>query len=507
MVTKKKVKSSKKTLSPKRAASSRLGLSRKWPAPEFRKVVLDNGVTVVTEAHPMNRAVSCGVWVERGTRHELANEAGLAHFVEHLVFKRTKKRSAYKISRDMEAVGGDLNAFTSRENTAFVTHSLSEHVGLSIDILSDLVCQPTFDAADIKKEKQVVLQEIHMAEDQLEDTIFDKYFERFYAESALGKPILGSVMSIEEMERKTVVDFHRRQYTAENIIVSVTGNIHHGQVVDLVERYLKPPKARTSATAAVSASVSVRSTGSARSAVGQFKPKAVPKTKTDTDTATKTPLRPGPNSPEVLSSSALLTSPAPHAFRDVIRRTSEQVHILVGYPSINFRDPHRFEAIVVNTLLGGGMTSRLYQEVREERGLVYSIFSQLTTFADVGLELVYAGTEAKHAPTVIEIILRELKNLKKNGIKKSDLDLFKTQVKGSILLGADDIENRMNSLAVNEMMFGRYRSVDEVVRDVEKVTLDSVHEYIEEKFRPENPSMLLMGQLPEAPTKKWIESL
>lgn len=436
------------------------------PVPEFQRAVLPNGITVLTESHPISRAVSCGVWVERGTRHEKSNEAGLAHFVEHLVFKRTKKRSAYKISRDMEAVGGDLNAYTSRENTAFVTHALSEHVGLSIDILSDLVCNPSFDAGDIKKEKQVVVQEIKMAEDQLEDTIFDKFFERFYADSSLGKPILGSEASIEGMERKTVLDFHKRQYTADNMIVSVTGNIRHNEVVDLVGKFLKPANTK----------------------------KAKPK-------------QHGPNSPEVLSDSILLTQPRSHTFREVMRRTSEQVHILIGYPSVNFRDPLRFEAIVANTLLGGGLTSRLYQKVREDRGLVYSIFSQLTTFADAGLETIYASTEPKNAPEVIEIIMRELKRLKKDGIKRADLDLFKTQVKGSILLGADDVESRMNSLAVNEMMFGRYRAVDEVVRDVERVTLDSVHEFIETKFSPENPAMLLMGQMPEAPTKKWLSSL
>lgn len=463
--------------------------ARKWPEPKYRKSVLPNGVAVLTEAHPTSRAVTCGVWVERGTRHELKNEAGLAHFVEHLVFKRTRKRNAYEISRDMEAVGGDLNAFTSRENTAFVTHALSEHAELSIDILADLVCQPSFVASDVEKEKQVVIQEIHMAEDQLEDIIFDNFFESFYPTSALGKPILGSVASIEEMERKTVVDFHRRQYTAENMIVSVAGNIEHNEIVDLVGHYLRvaaPAKSKASAKSAPSSKAKALSIKSS---------KPTPK-----------PL-PGPNSPEVLSDSILLSPPVPARFREVIRRPSEQVHILVGYPSINFRDPHRFEATVVNTLLGGGMTSRLYQEVREERGLVYSIFSQLTTFADTGMELIYASTEPKNAPTVIEIIMRELRRLKKNGIKRADLDLFKTQVKGSILLGADDIESRMNSLAVNEMMFGRYRSVDEVVRDVEKVTLDSVHEYIESKFLPNDPSMLLMGALPVGPTKKWLETL
>jgi predicted Zn-dependent peptidase len=472
--------SNKKKVTVKRAATKER-VSR-FPTPKFERTVLENGITVVSEAHPMNRAVSCGLWVERGTRHEQPNEAGLAHFVEHLVFKRTKKRSAYKISRDMEAVGGDLNAFTSRENTAFVTHSLHEDVGLSLDVLGDLVCQPSFIEGDVEKEKQVVVQEIHMAEDQLEDTIFDKFFEQFYPTSALGKPILGSVSSIEGMSRSTVVDFHRRQYTAENMILSVAGNIRHSEVVKLAAKFVRPkPAPKGSATFP---------SGTRRVSTGKVAPS-----------------KPGPNSPEVLSDSILLSPPEPARFREVIRKPSEQVHILIGYPSINFRDPHRFEAMVANTLLGGGLTSRLYQKVREDRGLVYSIFSQLTTFADVGMETIYAGTEAKHTPEVVEIIMKELRKLKKSGIRKADLDLFKTQVKGSILLGADDIENRMNSLAVNEMMFGRYRSVDEVVRDVEKVTLNSVHEYIESKFLPEDPSMLLMGALPEAPTKKWLESL
>lgn len=235
----KKRKSLKKTSS-SRARKSTPALKK--PAPSFRKLILPNGVKILTEAHPQNRGVACSVWVDRGTRHEAEGEAGLAHFVEHLVFKRTKKRSAYRISRDMEAVGGDLNAYTSRENTAFVTHSLSEHLDLSLDVLSDLVCRPSFDAGDIKKEKQVVLQEIHMAEDQLEDTIFDKFFERFYADSALGKPILGSVDSIEGMDRKTIVDFHARQYTAPNIMVSVAGNIDHDEVAASVLKHLKPVK-------------------------------------------------------------------------------------------------------------------------------------------------------------------------------------------------------------------------------------------------------------------------
>jgi predicted Zn-dependent peptidase len=201
--------------------------ANKAPGFDFKKTVLPNGLRILTENHPMSRAVACGVWVAKGTRDEGEHEAGLAHFIEHLVFKRTKKRSAFQIARDMEAVGGDLNAFTSRESTCFLTFSLKEHAGLSLDVLSDLVSRPKFESNDIKKEKQVVIQEIHMAEDQLEDNIFDRFFELAYPGLPLGKPILGSVKSIGGMDRPRILDFHQRQYTASNVIVSVAGQVDH----------------------------------------------------------------------------------------------------------------------------------------------------------------------------------------------------------------------------------------------------------------------------------------
>ncbi len=422
-------------------------------SPEFHKAVLPNGIRVLTEKHSISRAASCGIWVSKGTRDERKDEAGLAHFVEHLVFKRTKKRSAYQISRDMEAVGGDLNAFTSREYTSFVTHSLKEDLALSLDVLSDLVCSPRFDAGDIKKEKQVVLQEIHMSEDQLEDNIFDRYFELVYPHAPLGRPILGTQSSIAGMKREKVLSFHDRQYRPENVIVSVTGNISHEKVMDLVAKHLKFGR--------------------------------------------RSPLKPEPAIP----------APKMTSFRRAIAKPSEQAHILIGLPSHDFQHRLRFEGFVVNTLLGGGMTSRLYQTVRENRGLVYSIYSQLVTFIDAGLNLVYAGTEPKKMPLVVDLTLREIKKLRKQGIKKSDLELFKTQVKGQILLGADDIDSRMNSLAINEMVFGTYRSVDDVIRDVERISLDSVHAYIEEFISTEQMGILVMGQVPEGPTTKWLNTL
>ena len=426
-------------------------------SPEFRKDVLPNGIRVVTERHPASRAASCGIWVTKGTRDEAADEAGLAHFVEHLVFKRTKKRNAYEISRDMEAVGGELNAFTSREYTSFVSHSLKEDLGLSLDILSDLVCAPTFDAVDIRKEKQVVIQEIHMSEDVLEDVIFDRYLEMAYPTQSLGRPILGSEKSVAGMKRSKVVDFHGRQFVPENIIVSVTGDVDHDEVVALSNKYLKF-NGRNGKRGVP-----------AETRVGEFE--------------------------------------AAKPFRAAIRRPSEQAHVLIGLPSHEMRSDMRFEGFIVNQLLGGGMTSKLYQTVREDRGLVYSIYSQLVTFVDAGLNLIYAGTEPKHMPTVIDLTLKELRKIRKNGISRADLNLFKTQVRGQILLGADDTESRMNSLGVNEMVFGEYRSVDDVILDIERISLDSVHEYIEKYISLDDVGILVMGAVPEGPTTKWLESL
>ena len=438
----------------KKSSRSQGKSQQKPPLVKFRKTTLSNGISVLTENHHLSRAVSCGIWVKKGTRDEGAAEAGLAHFIEHMVFKRTAKRNAYEISRDMEAVGGELNAFTSREYTCFVTHSLKEHVGLSLDVLSDLVCRPKFDLNDIKKEKQVVIQEIHMADDQLEDCIFDRYLALAYPSSTVGKPILGTVKSISGMAREKIIDFHARQYTDANLLVTVSGHLDHDEVVGLIDRHLKTPRRVTDGML------------SERQQTEELK-----------------------------------------GFRSAIRKPSEQAHVLVGFPASDFRSTLKFEGSLVNTVLGGGMTSRLYQKVREERGLVYSIYSQLVTFVDSGLNLIYAGTEPKKAPEVVDLTVKEIKRLKKNGLKKSELEFYKTQIKGQILLGADDIENRMNSLAINEMIFGKYRSIDDVIYDIEKISLDSVHEYIDTFFDLEKMGIMIMGAVPEAPTRKWLENL
>jgi predicted Zn-dependent peptidase len=455
----KPVSSTKRQFKPRAKPRLKKAASFKATIPLYRKTVLSNGVRVVTEAHPRARGVAVGFWVTCGTRDETPDVAGVSHFVEHLVFKRTEKRTAFQIARDMEAVGGELNAFTGREYTCFYTHSLREHMALSIDVLADLVGKATFDASDFEKEKQVVLQEIHMSEDMLEDLIFDVYLEKAYGKAPLGWPILGTAKSIAAMKREDVIEYYRSMYVGENIIVSVAGDVDHDEVVELVERKLKLGRERQKAGTSGQKKWGHRS------------------------------------------------APELQAFRDVMVRPSEQVHILMGLPASSFTDPLRFEAYIINTLLGGGMTSKLYQSVREERGLVYSIYSQLTTFIDSGMCLIYAGTEKKYAREVCELTMKEFNRLKTHGVTAADMKLFKTQVTGQILLGADDIENRMNSLGVNEMVFNRYRSVEEVMADVAKVSQRSLKEYILAFLDTDKLGIQLMGAAKPETTNGWLRGL
>jgi predicted Zn-dependent peptidase len=414
---------------------------------------LSNGTILVTEKHPHVRSASAGVWVCKGTRHETPSEGGAAHFVEHLVFKGTERRSAFEISRDMEAVGGDLNAYTSRENTAFVATSLGEDLNLSLEILSDLVSRPLFDADEIEKEKQVVCQEIRMAEDVPEDIIYDILFDRVYKDQPLGRSILGTLESVQGQTQRSVRGFYERFYEPNNLMVSVAGRLEHDEVEELLERELTGSRPRVEK-------------GVKKSAGGKI------------DSTRRLEL-------------------VPRTVRESVERDSEQIHALVAWPTVDFRSPRRFAAYVLNAVLGGGLTSRLYQRVREERGLVYSIYSQLTTFSDTGLMSVYAGTEENHLLEVLQLIRDELEDLRRKGVKRSELDLYKTQVRGQLLIGSEDIENRMNSLAINEMIFGEYRSVKRVIEDVQAVDLDLIQETIEQDLRPESISVLLLGPQPE----------
>ncbi|MCE3011295.1 MAG: insulinase family protein [Proteobacteria bacterium] len=413
----------------------------------FKKTVLENGLTVVSEAHPQSHAVSIGVWVLTGTRDEPESDAGVSHFLEHMVFKGTKTRSAFQIAKSLEQLGGDLNAFTTRENTCYHALVLKDHWRQGLEVLSDLVSGMDFSKADYALEKSVILQEIAMSDDNIEELIYDIYLEKALPKSPLGKPILGTVASIAAMKASKLKDYYKSRYSGNNLILAAAGNIDHQDLVDEAKKLLgKKKKVR-------------------------------------------------------LPSSRM--KPSHRAFRHVEERQVEQLHFLSGFPSASFKDKHRFEAFIVNALLGGGMTSRLYQSVREKKGLVYSIHSSLNTFDDFGLINIYAACEPKNMRSVVKNIVREIQKARKRGITSAELKMYQTQVSGSILLGSDDIDNRMQSIAVNEMVFGKYKPVEQVIDEIRSVTPKSVKEYFEKYIDVGSMGAILMGGQAEA-HRNWF---
>lgn len=417
--------------------------------PVFNKTVLENGVRVITESHPFCRGVCAGITLDLGTRDEPDDMSGAAHFVEHMVFKGTETRDAYQISRSLEAVGGELNAYTSREQTCFHSISLKEHLPLALDVLTDLMSNATFDVGDVKKERDVITQEIRMSSDQTDDYIYDVFFENVYKGHPLSRSILGTPKTLGAMSRGKIFDFYNRRYHGQNMIVSVAGSVDHSEVVDLVRRTL-----------------SLR----------------------------RKPFQAPPRRRPVFST-----------FAKAINRPGEQSHLLLGLPSCGVRDPLRFASYIFNAALGGGMTSKLYQKVREQAGLAYSVFSHTQPFDECGLLLLYAGTSNAHLNKVLGTFFRELERFYKKGLSVSEVEFFKRQVIGGYILESDDLENRMNSLAFSESAFGENRTVEQVIREIEKVTPDHVLAYIRKYCDLNRLGLLAMGDLNEVRTEKELK--
>lgn len=404
---------------------------------KFKKSVLANGIRVVTEYHPSARSVAMGLWVDVGTRDEKPDQVGVSHLLEHMVFKGTKTRTAYQIAKSLEALGGELNAFTSREQTCYHALVLKDHWEQALDVLCDLVTHMKFSKKDFQLEKGVILQEIAMAEESPEDFVFDLFFEVCYGKHPVGRSILGSIKSVTHMKMQDVYTHYKSLYQGSNLLVSAAGNIDHEELVAKAEALLASKKKKKFSK----------------------------------------------NEPR----------PRWQANKVVKEKDTEQVHFLVGLPFPAFKSKERFAGIILNTLLGGGMTSRLYQSIRERRGLAYSIYSTINSFEDAGVLNVYAGIEPDKLEELAELVSHELKRVKSQGLKKSEIENYKTQVIGSLLLGADDADNRMNSIAINELVFGEYRSPDDVVAQVQAVTADDLHEFIDTWIKPEKMAGVLMG--------------
>jgi predicted Zn-dependent peptidase len=385
---------------------------------EYRKTILPNGIRLVTEWIPHVRSVAVGVWVDTGSRDEPADRVGISHFIEHLVFKGTESRSAEDIARAVDSVGGQMDAFTTKEHTCFYVTVLDEHLPLAADLLADILLHPRFDDGDIEREKTVVLQEFGMVEDTPDDVIHDLFAERIWPQHPLGRPILGDRKVVQALDRETILHYFRGEYCPERITIAAAGHVRPEQLVDLLgNRFL--------------------------------------------DFRQSCPTR-------------VADRPALATCLDLVERPLEQVHFVLGGPGLQQDAHERYAVLLLNTIFGGSMSSRLFQVVREREGLVYSIHSGNAAFRDTGLFYVYAGTEPAHFRRVVDLTLREFRALRAGGVTADELRRAKDHLKGSLMLSLESTSSRMTRIAKQELYFRRSFTLDEILADIEHVTMADV---------------------------------
>jgi predicted Zn-dependent peptidase len=406
----------------------------------LRRTVLPNGLIVLTERMEHLRSVAMGVWIKSGSRYEAAEINGISHFVEHMLFKGTRSRSAQHIAREMDAIGGNLDAFTGKETICFSVKALSNHVPIALDVLSDLVLNPTFADTDIERERGVILEEIKIDEDNPDVLVHEIFTQNFWKDQPLGKPILGTTKTVSGLQQPTLFDYHSERFRAGNMVFSAAGNLDHDQFV---------------------------------ASVGEkFETLA-------------------PSTAELTFQSAQVS--APIILRN--KRSLEQVQICLGVPSPPITDENRYATLILNTVLGGGMSSRLFQTIREERGMAYSIYSDLSPYSDTGALCVYAGTSADKTLEMLDLVMAEFRALKETLLTEEELHRAKEQVKGNILLGLESSGSRMSNLARQEMYFKHFFSVEEVLERLDAVTADQVQTMAQKLFVSERIAVTLLGRL------------
>jgi predicted Zn-dependent peptidase len=403
------------------------------------KSLLSNGVRVLTEAMPHSLSASLGIWVENGSRYEEPHENGVSHLIEHLLFKGTHKRTAAQIAEEIDAVGGVLNAFTGKEYTCYYAKVLGTDLEMATDLLADLFLDSLFDSEEIKREQQVVLQEISQAEDTPDDFIHDLFNLKFWSGHPLALPIAGSVATVTSLDRDLMTSFMGQRYRAERVFVAAAGKVDHDALVAQCERHFG----------------SIAGDGK----VDQIAP------------------------------------PKVHSLVLNHEKQLEQAHICLGGPGISQTHQSRYAGYVLNTALGGGMSSRLFQEVREKRGKVYSIYSFLSSHLDCGYFGIYAGTNPEWVDEVLDITLAELRQVAKEGLRPAELERAKSQLKGNLLLGLESTDARMNRLARNEIYFRRDIPVEELARDIEAVTQEQVVELANTFFDCDQMALVVLGDL------------
>ncbi len=406
----------------------------------LRRTVLPNGLIVLTERMEHLRSVAMGVWIKSGSRCEPAETNGISHFVEHMLFKGTRSRSAQHIAREMDSIGGNLDAFTGKETICFNVKSLAEHVPIALDVLADLVLNPTFAAPDIERERGVILEEIKIDEDNPDVLVHELFTQNFWKDHPLGKPILGTSATVGRLAQQQLFDYHGGRFLGGNMVFSAAGNLDHDQFIDAI----------TQKFAALAGGEAVRE------------------------------------------------QQAPEASARIVLRNKkalEQVQICLGVPSPPITDDNRYTTLILNTVLGGGMSSRLFQTIREERGMVYSIYSDLSPLRDTGTLCVYAGTSVGKALEVVDLILAEFRNLKETPLSHEELTRAKDQVKGNILMGLESSNSRMANLARQEMYFQNFVTVEEIAARIDTVEAAQVQAMAQRLFDPARIAVTLLGRL------------
>jgi len=405
----------------------------------YRKSVLPNGIRVITERMPHVRSVAVGVWVETGSRHEPEERGGISHLIEHLVFKGTATRTAEDIARTMDSVGGQMDAFTTKEHTCFYVQVLDDHLPLAVDLLTDILLRSLFDADELEREKSVVMQEIKMVEDTPDDLIHDLFAAQVWEGHPLGRPILGTREAVTGFGREQIVTYFGEHYVPPKIIIAVAGNVAHDRVVELFNAGFNGFGRET-----------------------EDRPDEPPR------------MRPGVN---------------------IVHKTLEQVHLVMGFPGLSHTAPERYALFLLNDVIGGSMSSRLFQEIRERQGLAYSIHSGVQAFRDTGSLYVYAATDPANFSKVLQSTLKELRELKKHGISVDELTRAKNHLKGSLMLSLESTSSRMNRLAKHEMHFGSFLTMNAMLEAIDQVRHEEVQVLVDEVLDEEQLALTTYGPL------------
>lgn len=405
----------------------------------YKRYKLNNGIQIVAEKIPHFRSISIGLWFKAGSIYEGPKENGLSHFIEHMLFKGTEKRNAKDIAQTLEAVGGQLNAFTAKECTCFYSKVIDEHLELALDLLSDMILNSVFDKVEIEKEKGVVLEEVSMYEDSPEDVAHELLSAEFFGSHPLGQPILGTRENIGDFTREGILEYYNWHYKPQNLVISIAGNFEDEELDELLEKYF-----------------------------GQWNDLGQEYTKI----------------PQAKSNQGIF-----YRYKDI-----EQAHLCIGCPGLAIGNEDIYPLMVFNNLFGGGMGSRLFQRIREENGFAYSVYSYPSSFVHGGLFTIYAGVKPTQASQALSLIREEIDAVKDRDITQEEFIMAREQLKGNYILGLESTSSRMTAIGRNQLLLGRILTPDQVLEKIDDVTLDSIYEVIEGIYLKDNTTISLVSR-------------